>query len=172
VDEGNESENGKAPPSVFLDLSFWKNEREELDSSFEAGRRHLVTKGAWELPEGVSDEKFSVVAKITLEKMDKHDRYDVFSQAVTDDEAPGYSDIVKKPMDFGTMWSKVEKGEYGTGNEAIRAFYEDFLLTFDNCRLYNAEGGEVIDEASRILALLPEAYVSACVTVSKRSKKG
>lgn len=75
------------------------------------------------------------------------------------------------PMDFGTMRKKVANGEYGNGNKAVKALYEDFKLVFDNCYLYNDEGNEVTDEASRILGLLPEAYVSACLHVLKKSKK-
>lgn len=67
------------------------------------------------------------------------------------------------------MRTKVRKGEYGTGSEAAAAFYQDFRLVFDNCYLYNDEGNEVTEEASRILGLLPETYVAACVQVQKRS---
>jgi len=73
-------------------------------------------------------------------------------------------------MDFGTMREKVTKGEYGTGSSAAGNFYGDFLLTFDNCRLYNSDESEVTDEAARLLALLPEAYVSSCIEALKRSK--
>lgn len=96
------------------------------------------------------------------------DRYSVFAEAVTDEEAPGYSDIVKNPMDFGTMMKKVNSGEYGSGSEAAVAFYEDLLLVFDNCRLYNDDDSEVTEEAARILGYLPETYASACATVAKR----
>ena len=70
-------------------------------------------------------------------------------------------------MDFGTMRSKVKKGRYGTGNNAISAFYDDFHLVFKNCRLFNPEGSDVNVEGARILAYLPEAYTLACINVSK-----
>jgi bromodomain-containing protein 7 len=89
---------------------------------------------------------------------------------VTDEEAPGYSDIVKNAMDFGTMKEKVANGVYGTGSEAATLLYEDFLLVFDNCNLFNSDDSEVTEEAARILGHLPEAYASACLTVSKRVK--
>lgn len=100
----------------------------------------------------------------------RHDKFSVFSEAVTDDSAPGYSDVVANPMDFGTMREKVEEGIYGLGSEATKAMYRDFLLVFDNCRLYNTDESEVTEEAARLLALLPEAFVTACASVAKHSK--
>jgi hypothetical protein len=41
-------------------------------------------------------------------------------------------------------------------------------LLFDNCRLYNPEDGEVVEEAARVLGLLPETYVSACLKIAKQ----
>jgi hypothetical protein len=90
---------------------------------------------------------------------------------VTDEDAPDYSGIVKRPMDFGTMQAKVDKGSYGRGNSAAAALYRDFLLVFDNCRLYNTDDGEVTEEAARMFGLLSEAYVSSCIAVAKKLSK-
>jgi hypothetical protein len=152
----------------YLDVSFWKKEREALGDSFDAARSFLTKYGPWKLPESVTGSKFADVAKATLTKMNKHDRYSVFAESVGDSEAPGYSDVVKKPMDFGTMLTKVDKKGYGRGDTAAAALYEDFLLVFDNCRLYNPEDSEVAEEAARILALLSEAFAAACVAASKK----
>jgi len=98
----------------------------------------------------------------------RHDGYAVFAKEVSDEEAPGYSEVVKFPMDFSKMRSKVRKGEYGSGSEAAAALFQDFRLVFDNCYLYNDDGNEVTEEASRILGLLPEAFVEACIQVKNR----
>jgi len=99
------------------------------------------------------------------------DRYKVFAAAVTESDAPDYASIVSNPMDFGRMKEKVEEGLYGTkGSMAAAALYRDFLLVFDNCRLYNTDDSEVTEEAARILALLPEAYVSSCMAAQKKVK--
>ena len=45
-------------------------------------------------------------------------------------------------------------------------FYEDFLLTFDNCATFN-EFGDVLKEATAILALLPLEYAKACEEVAR-----
>ena len=67
------------------------------------------------------------------------------------------------------MRDKIEGKEYGTGPEAFKKLYEDFLLVFDNCYAYNPPDGEVIEEAARMFALLPESFASAAVAVAKRS---
>lgn len=154
--------------SVFLDIEVWESSRKTLDGSFKAARKNLRKAGPWKLPPGISDDKFADVAYITLDKMNKHDGYSIFAKEVLEEEAPGYNDVVKFPMDFSKMRSKVRKGEYGIGSIAASALYKDFNLVFDNCFLYNDEDGEVAEEASRILGLLPESYVAACAQVLKR----
>lgn len=102
----------------------------------------------------------------------RFDRYSVFAEAVSESEAPGYYDIVKKPMALAAVKSKLEKGEYGDGSEGATKLYTDFLLMFDNCNLYNDDDGEVIEEAARLFALVPETYAAACASVLKKQKKG
>lgn len=98
----------------------------------------------------------------------RYDRYDVFAEAVSEEEAPGYGEIVENPMDFGTMKKKIINGDYGEASAAATALYEDFVLVFHNCNLYNPDDSEVSEEAARVLALLPEAYALACATASKK----
>ncbi|KAF9529213.1 hypothetical protein CPB83DRAFT_927116 [Crepidotus variabilis] len=59
-----------------------------------------------------------------------------FHQPVKPSEAENYEEIIKKPMDFGTISEKIENQQYRT----FDAFVEDVQLVFDNCRLYNPEG--------------------------------
>ena len=101
----------------------------------------------------------------------RQDVHDVFKEPVTDEEAEGYSDIVKNPMDFGTMKQKIESGTYGKGTAAMVGLYNDFLLVFDNCALYNDEDGDVGVEAARLLGLLPETFVGVCVSAAAKKEK-
>ena len=102
--------------------------------------------------------------------MSKHDRYSVFAEAVTEDEAPGYYEVIKHPMDFSKMMEKVEKDEYGNGSKAAADLFKDFLLVFDNCNQYNDEKGEVLEEATRLFGLLPETYAIVCRSLAKKKK--
>ena len=74
-------------------------------------------------------------------------------------------------MDFGTMRKKLENQDYGLGSKGMSALYHDFLLVMDNCALYNDDNDEVLEEAARMLKLLPEIYADACILVTEKLTK-
>ena len=162
----------KKTKSLYLDTAAWKALREDVDGSFDAAKALFEKHGPWELPSELKEDRFKDVALGTLSKMGRLDRYSVFAEPVSDSEAPGYSDVVTDPMDMSTMVSKVESGVYGEGSEAAAALYHDFALMFNNCFNYNDEDGEVIEEAARLFALVPETYVAQCaLQLKKQSQK-
>nr|XP_040021150.1 bromodomain-containing protein 9 isoform X1 [Gasterosteus aculeatus aculeatus] len=68
-----------------------------------------------------------------LRQLQRKDPHGFFSFPVTDAIAPGYSMIIKHPMDFSTMKDKIIKNEYNTVTE----FKADFKLMCDNAMVYN-----------------------------------
>ena len=50
-----------------------------------------------------------------------------------------YPDIVKRPMDLGTIKKKIENDDYLT----IDDIANDIRLVWSNCMLYNRDGSEV-----------------------------
>lgn len=54
-------------------------------------------------------------------------------------DIPDYLTIVKKPMDFGTIKTKIKEQKYAN----ISEFMEDMELVFYNCKLYNGEHNAV-----------------------------
>ncbi len=64
----------------------------------------------------------------------RRDTQDVFAEPVTDDIAPGYTQIISVPMDLSTMAGKVESNQYPSVNE----FKDDFVLMCNNAMTYNA----------------------------------
>ena len=50
-----------------------------------------------------------------------------------------YFDIIKNPMDFGTIKEKLKIHSY----LSMKNFLEDIELTFYNCILYNGEASQV-----------------------------
>ena len=98
----------------------------------------------------------------------REDKYSLFAEEVTEEEAPGYYDIVKKPMDFGSMREKLSNDEYGSGSKCISKLYEDFLLVIDNCALYNEDNDDVLKEAARIIGILPGIFADACVAAANK----
>ncbi|XP_034030853.1 bromodomain-containing protein 9 [Thalassophryne amazonica] len=68
-----------------------------------------------------------------LRQLQRKDPHGFFSFPVTDAIAPGYSTIIKHPMDFSTMKDKIINNEYNTVTE----FKADFKLMCDNAMVYN-----------------------------------
>ncbi|XP_063994080.1 bromodomain-containing protein 7 isoform X2 [Diachasmimorpha longicaudata] len=68
-----------------------------------------------------------------LRSMEKRDPQQFFAWPVTDNFAPGYSQIITNPMDFSTINKKIEDNVYGNVND----FVEDFKLMCDNAMVYN-----------------------------------
>ncbi|XP_068179831.1 bromodomain-containing protein 9 isoform X2 [Antennarius striatus] len=68
-----------------------------------------------------------------LIQLQRKDPHGFFAFPVTDAIAPGYSMIIKHPMDFSTMKDKIRNNEYNTVTE----FKADFKLMCDNAMVYN-----------------------------------
>nr|XP_043624294.1 transcription factor GTE3, chloroplastic-like [Erigeron canadensis] len=91
-----------------------------------------------------------------LEKLMKHKHSWVFNTPV-DPLALGlhdYFDIVKHPMDLGTVKSRLEKNWYNSPME----FAEDVRLTFQNAMTYNPKGQDVYAMAEFLLKLFEEKW--------------
>ena len=63
-----------------------------------------------------------------------HDPVDWKGLGLTD-----YPEIIKNPMDLGTIKTKIEAGSYNTTDETAA----DIRLVWYNCMLYNRDGSEV-----------------------------
>ncbi|XP_046527248.1 bromodomain-containing protein 9 isoform X3 [Equus quagga] len=68
-----------------------------------------------------------------LRQLQRKDPHGFFAFPVTDAIAPGYSMIIKHPMDFGTMKDKIVANEY----KSVTEFKADFKLMCDNAMTYN-----------------------------------
>lgn len=76
---------------------------------------------------------------ILIEKIWDRDYDDLFKYPVTDEEAPGYSDMISNPMDLSTMKGKNVAGAYSTWEELAM----DIQLMFKNALKYNSKGSDV-----------------------------
>lgn len=47
-----------------------------------------------------------------MHSIPRKDDYAFFLRPVDPEQVPGYADLIKRPMDLGTMTTKVEKGRY------------------------------------------------------------
>ncbi|KAG9389831.1 Bromodomain [Carpediemonas membranifera] len=74
-----------------------------------------------------------------LDRLRETDQYGLFSSPITEEIAPAYFQVIKRPMDFGTMADKVDAHHYST----VEQFISDALLVPDNAMRYNMEGSEI-----------------------------
>ncbi|KAI7754842.1 hypothetical protein M8C21_020845 [Ambrosia artemisiifolia] len=104
-----------------------------------------------------------------LEKLMKHKHGWVFNTPV-DPLALGlhdYFDIIKHPMDLGTVKSRLEKNWYNSPME----FAEDVRLTFQNAMTYNLKGQDVHAMAELLFKLFEEKWKVIEADYLKESKR-
>ncbi|ELR57143.1 Bromodomain-containing protein 9, partial [Bos mutus] len=82
-----------------------------------------------------------------LRQLQRKDPHGFFAFPVTDAIAPGYSMIIKHPMDFGTMKDKIAANEY----KSVTEFKVDFKLMCDNAMTYNRPDTVYYKLAKKIL---------------------
>jgi len=91
-----------------------------------------------------------------LQKLMKHKHGWIFNVPV---DAVGmglhdYYDIIKQPMDLGTVKSNLSKNKYSTPSD----FAADVRLTFSNALTYNPKGHDVYTMAEQLLTRFEELY--------------
>lgn len=69
-----------------------------------------------------------------LDRLQKKDTYGVFSEPVDREELPDYHEVIKHPMDFGTVRNKLTNGAYAS----LEQFEKDVFLICSNAMQYNA----------------------------------
>lgn len=65
--------------------------------------------------------------------------HEVFGSPVDVERFPQYPSVIKNPMDFGTMKTKVQEKTYGD----LQEFVDDAMLVLDNARAFNPPGTDV-----------------------------
>ncbi|KAH9841089.1 uncharacterized protein C8Q71DRAFT_438871 [Rhodofomes roseus] len=101
-----------------------------------------------------------VLARLIVQ-IKKKDDYAFFLQPVDVSKVPGYADIVKRPMDLGTMTTKVERGRY----RSLEEFADDLKLVTTNAKAFNPPGTIYHTEADRVEAWALEHIAKAAGTV-------
>ncbi|XP_009466987.1 PREDICTED: bromodomain adjacent to zinc finger domain protein 2A, partial [Nipponia nippon] len=79
------------------------------------------------------------LGRIILMEMESHEDAWPFLEPVNPRLVPGYRKIIKNPMDFATMRTRLLRGGYSTSEE----FAADAMLVFDNCQTFNEDDSDV-----------------------------
>ncbi|GJE90646.1 bromodomain-containing protein [Phanerochaete sordida] len=86
-----------------------------------------------------------VLTKLIVQ-IKKKDDYAFFLEPVDPAQVPGYADVIKNPMDFGTVTAKVHRGKY----RSLEEFANDVRLITTNAKTFNPPGTIYHSEAERI----------------------
>ncbi|EFH62979.1 hypothetical protein ARALYDRAFT_475449 [Arabidopsis lyrata subsp. lyrata] len=84
-----------------------------------------------------------------IKKIMKMDAADPFNVPVNPEALgiPDYFDIIKTPMDFGTICNNFEKGNKYMNSEDV---YKDVNYIWNNCSKYNKKGDYIVDLMKRV----------------------
>ncbi|KAG2106222.1 uncharacterized protein F5147DRAFT_701500 [Suillus discolor] len=88
-----------------------------------------------------------VLAKL-IGQLKKKDDYAFFISPVDPSRVQGYAEMIKHPMDLGTMSTKVARGKY----RSLEEFTTDFRLVVNNAKIFNPPGTIYHTEAERLEA--------------------
>lgn len=75
------------------------------------------------------------------------DRTILFRTPITDDVAPGYSDLIAEPMDLSTIKKKLRGQLYG---DDVGSAIRELRLVWSNCQEYNAPGSDIYNLAKEM----------------------
>jgi transcriptional activator SPT7 len=81
------------------------------------------------------EEFLESIDRIITELKNYTEHSTAFLSKVSKRDAPDYYDVIKHPMDLGSMQKKVKSGQYKTKKQ----FAHDLNLIWDNCLLYNSD---------------------------------
>ncbi|CDS01567.1 hypothetical protein [Sporisorium scitamineum] len=81
------------------------------------------------------EEFLESIDRIITELKNYTEHSTAFLSKVSKRDAPDYYDVIKHPMDLGTMQKKVKSGQY----KSKKQFAHDLNLIWDNCLVYNSD---------------------------------
>ncbi|GAV67775.1 Bromodomain domain-containing protein [Cephalotus follicularis] len=92
--------------------------------------------------------------QLLLSALQRRDSYGIFSQPVNSEEVEGYYDVIKEPMDFGTIAKKLNGGSY----ISLQEFEHDVYLVSSNAMLFNASNTIYYRQARAIKELAKKLF--------------
>nr|POE64843.1 transcriptional activator spt7 [Quercus suber] len=109
------------------------------------------------------EELYEAAEKVLMELKAMTEYAQPFLQRVSKREAPDYSNVIKQPMDIGTMIRKLKQFSYKSKKE----FVEDLNLIWGNCLKYNSTPDHPFrkkalymrKETDKLTPLIPEIVV-------------
>ena len=92
------------------------------------------------------ERSFNEAIEDIIDNCIKFDNTKIFHQAVKKKDYKDYYDMIKNPIDLGSMKNKTKRNEY----KNLQQFLEDVDLMVNNSKMYNGEEHEVTLQGFRI----------------------
>ncbi|KAF2835813.1 transcriptional activator spt7 [Patellaria atrata CBS 101060] len=117
----------------------------------------------WASEDKVGQEELYEACEKVLMELKAREHATPFLNKVSKREAPDYYNIIKRPMDIGTMLKKLKGVQYKSKKE----FVEDLSLIWDNCLRYNSDPAHLLrkkalymrKETEKIVPLIPDIVI-------------
>lgn len=168
IDEGHSSSSNK------MDVD---EDGNEIIDVYTPGGAASSSSGKVVVPDAVHSKKYECVNCVTttkahdlshlLDRLVNEDKQSYFVEPVTDDIAPGYSLVIKTPMDFSSIRRKLVRRAYGHSNFE-EAFKHDLNLVWRNAKDFNPPRAPVYQAAERLQNLSIEMFVQLQEELSTR----
>ncbi|KLU85037.1 bromodomain-containing protein [Magnaporthiopsis poae ATCC 64411] len=130
----------------------------------------------WASEENVGQEELYEAAEKVLSELKAHTEYSTpFLQRVNKRDAPDYYNLIKQPMDLGTMTKKLKGLQYKSKAD----FVYDLNLIWDNCLKYNQDlnhhlrrmANGMRKEAEKLIPLIPDIVVRPRAEVEAEERR-
>lgn len=130
----------------------------------------------WANEDQVGQEELYEALEKVLSELKAHTEYSTpFLTRVNKREAPDYYNIIKQPMDLGTMTKKLKQHTYKSKNE----FVVDLNLIWDNCLRYNQDMSHPLrrmangmrKEAEKLIPLIPDIVIRPRAEVEAEERR-
>ncbi|XP_059305194.1 uncharacterized protein LOC132056838 [Lycium ferocissimum] len=92
--------------------------------------------------------------ELILDVLQRRDTHEIFAEPVDPFEVEDYYEIIKEPMDFGTMRAKLHEGMY----QNLQQFEHDAFLIPKNAMHFNASGTVYFRQARAIYELAKKVF--------------
>ena len=117
-----------------------KNSPEVEERGRRSSRKFVEETAAERRASKRSFDAFNTISLGTLiDEVIKHKNAWPFTKPVSTAEVPDYLEVIKTPMDFSKIKSKLNLGDYSSNEQAMK----DVELVFFNCDLYNIANSEI-----------------------------
>ncbi|KAL1549029.1 bromodomain testis-specific protein-like [Salvia divinorum] len=138
------------PPLSKLPKQVWKGAESPQNDDFVDWRS--LKQNQNHDRDGVMPAKHTL--ELVLDTLQRRDTYEIFAQPVDPNQVENYYEIVKEPMDFGTMRAKLHEGMY----QNLQQFKHDVFLIPENAMHFNSSTTTYFRQARAIHDLANKVF--------------